>query len=187
MLTSIGVPSHDGAVLRGALLPHSRTPLPATLQLIPRAFGMAACAMGATSSDPAMTDSSTSFRMNLSSSLSPRRPSRAARLPDARRILTVVRLAGGELLRDLVRAATPLNACGQLGMPVAELGCEALPAGSHRDLVAILADCPDNRLRDLSRCRRAEAGRRLHRGVGEHAGLADEAGRDDRDAHPVRM
>ena len=68
MLTSIGVPSQEGDVLRGASLPHSRTSSEATVQVTPSASVIVAWAAGATSSDPAITEtSSTSFRMSLSS------------------------------------------------------------------------------------------------------------------------
>src|SRR5262249_42425423 len=66
MLTSMGVPSKLGAVLRGALLPHSRTwSVALMLQVIPRALGIAACALDAANSDPRTTDTSTSFRIPL--------------------------------------------------------------------------------------------------------------------------
>src|SRR3954454_15284964 len=64
MLASIGVPSQLGDVLRGAVLPHSRTLSDAVVQVIPSALGIAACALGAARSEPQTTDTSTSFRMN---------------------------------------------------------------------------------------------------------------------------
>jgi hypothetical protein len=61
------VPSQLGEVLRGAVLPHSRTPSAATLQVTPRALGIAACALdAANSSEPNTIDTTTSFRIYLS-------------------------------------------------------------------------------------------------------------------------
>src|SRR3954469_883909 len=70
-LTSIGVPSQLGAVLRvpgpASLLvsvPHWRC-CPTTLQesAVPNTLVIVACAAGATTSDPSTTDNNTSFRM----------------------------------------------------------------------------------------------------------------------------
>jgi hypothetical protein len=70
-LTSIGTPSKVGTVLRGALLPHSRTPSPATLQVTapPNTLGIAAWALGTSASAPTTTDSNTTFRIKDSLSL----------------------------------------------------------------------------------------------------------------------
>src|SRR5215211_4362672 len=70
-LTSIGVPSQLGAVLRTVSLllepvPHSRTlsvGFGVQLTAPPNTSLIAACALGAASSDPKMTDTSKSFRM----------------------------------------------------------------------------------------------------------------------------
>ena len=63
MLTSIGVPSQLAEVLRGLVLPHSRTLSAATVQVTPSALGIVACALDAASNEPKTTDTSTSFRI----------------------------------------------------------------------------------------------------------------------------
>src|SRR3954453_17540278 len=68
MLTSIGAPSQVGEVLRTVSplldpVPHWRTLSAATVHVTPSAFGIAACATCAASSEPKTTDTSTSFRI----------------------------------------------------------------------------------------------------------------------------
>src|SRR5262245_5461222 len=147
-LTSIGVPSQLGAVLLTVSLlldpvPHSRTPSVAfavqdTTPL--KTLLIAACALGATGSDPATTDtSSTSFRMN--SPLCPRRvPRRTAAFLDERKILSLVRLAGRELVGDPLRPSAPLHPRRELGMAVADLRDQALANRRHGDLVVVALD-----------------------------------------------
>src|SRR5512144_2581312 len=64
MLTSMGTPSQVGEVLRGLVLPHSRTLSAATVQVTPSALGMAAWAAAAATNEPTTTDTTTNLRIS---------------------------------------------------------------------------------------------------------------------------
>src|SRR6476619_3643188 len=202
--TSIGVPSQLGVVLRTVSLalepvPHSRTwsvGLAVQVRSPPKTLLIAACALGASSNDPAITEtSSSSFRIRPSvRSLDPGSLRRCDAPLQARGgELTfeagspLVGLAGRQVLGDPLGATAALNARRELRMAVAELAEKPLPQRSDRDLGAVLPDRPRDCIGDLLRRGCAQPRRRLGPRVGEHPGLADKAGRDDRATHAVGM